>query len=51
MIHHSLYWARLHWYENIDKYIREQGEKFYATQNYVLAYKDYELLGDQLIEH
>ena len=37
MQYNGLLWARTHWYEHIDEYIKEQEEKIYGKENHVLT--------------
>ena len=51
MIHNGLFWARSHWYEHIDEYIKEQEEKIHGKENYILTSEEYDCLRDQFTEH
>ncbi len=47
----GLNWTREHWYEHINEYLIEEREKCYATQDYLLAFEEYDFLRDQFAEH
>jgi len=51
MFSKGLFWARSHWYEHIDEYIREQEGKIHGKENYVLAAEEYDFFRDQFTEH